>query len=62
MERGGPDYTKADLKHDKILRQQGQLLKSYIDNIKAQLRGDGTTQFYLMPQDIIYVPERFNWF
>jgi protein involved in polysaccharide export with SLBB domain len=62
MERGGPDYTKADLKHVKVLRQEGQTLKPYIINVREMLRGDETTQFFLMPQDIIYIPERFNWF
>lgn len=62
MERGGPDYTKADLKHVKVLRLQGQNLKSYVVNVKGQLDGHVTTQFYLQPQDIIYIPERFNWF
>jgi len=62
MERSGPDYTKADLKHVEVLRQEDGALKNYNVNLKDVLDGKSTEQFYLRPNDIIYIRERFNWF
>lgn len=62
MEAGGPDYSRANLKAVKVLRQENGGLRSYILNLKAVLDGNSQEQFYMKPSDIIYVPEKFSWF
>jgi polysaccharide export outer membrane protein len=62
MESGGFDYSRANLKAVTVLRQfEGQTM-SYKLNLKDALTGVSTQPFYLKPSDIVYVPEKFNWF
>ena len=62
MEAGGYDNVKADLKKVKVIRKvDGQNLH-YAVNIKAVIDGKQTKPFYLKPDDIVVVPEKFNWF
>ena len=62
MEAGGFDYTRANLKAVRVIRNN----KGRVDNIKLNLKrvldGEDDAPFYLKPSDIIYVPERFSWF
>ena len=62
MEAGGFDYAKADLKDVTVVRRENGLMKNYKLNLKAVLDGSKTEPFYLKPDDIVYVPERFNFF
>jgi polysaccharide export outer membrane protein len=62
MEAGGPDFSRANLKAVKVLRQESGGLKSYRLNLKAVLDGTSGEQFYMKPSDIIVVPEKFSWF
>ncbi|HEY5041756.1 MAG TPA: polysaccharide biosynthesis/export family protein [Verrucomicrobiae bacterium] len=62
MEAGGPDYNTANLKTVKISRNENGVMKSYVVNLKAVLDGDSSKTFYLKPEDIVYVPERFQMF
>ena len=62
MEVGGPDYVRANLKSVTILRQEKGLLKSYHVNLKKELDGKEEQQFFLKPDDIVYIREKFNWF
>jgi len=62
MEAGGPDYTKADLKDVVVIRREGNIMKNYKVNLKAVLQGKKNEPFYLKPDDIVYVPERFSMF
>jgi polysaccharide export outer membrane protein len=62
MESGGFDYTKASLKDVRVIRQENGVSKNYTLNLKDVLQGKRTDAFYLKPQDIIYVREKFNWF
>ena len=62
MESGGPDYTKANLKNVKISRLENGRYKSFEINLKDILEGKKTEPFYLKPQDILFIPERFIWF
>jgi hypothetical protein len=62
MEAGGFDYTKANLKKISIIRQENGRTDHYELNLKGVLQGQQTEQLDLKPSDIIYVPERFNWF
>ena len=62
MEAGGFDYSKADLKDVTVIRRENNIMKNYKLNLKAVLDGRNTNPFYLKPDDIVYVPERFNMF
>jgi polysaccharide biosynthesis/export protein len=63
MESGGFDYATANLKDVKIIRNENGVLKHYHTNLKRILDGDKDEKpFYLKPQDIIYVSERFELF
>jgi len=62
MEAGGFDAAKADLKNVRVLRQIDGKTVSYKVNLKDTLGGATTKQFFLKPSDIVYVPEKFNWF
>jgi polysaccharide export outer membrane protein len=62
MEAGGFDYTKADLGHVRVVRTEKDGTKNYTLNLKQALEAKQSTPFYLKPSDIVYVPERFNWF
>jgi polysaccharide biosynthesis/export protein len=62
MEVGGPDYAKANLKNVTVIRQEGNVMKNYKLNLKDVLDGKAHQPFYLKPDDIVYVPERFSMF
>jgi polysaccharide export outer membrane protein len=62
MEAGGFDYTTADLKDVTVIRRENNIMRNYKLNLKAVLNGRQTDPFYLKPDDIVYVPERFNIF
>jgi polysaccharide export outer membrane protein len=62
MEAGGFDYTKADLKHVTVIRQEENGTKKYILDLKRVMEGETGEPFYIKPDDIIYVSERFQWF
>jgi len=62
MEAGGFDYTKANLKDVVVIRREGNIMKNYKLNLKAVLQGKQCEPFYLKPDDIVYVPERFTMF
>jgi polysaccharide biosynthesis/export protein len=63
MEAGGFDNTKSDMKNVKVMRSDkvGHV-KTYYFNLKSVMQGKANESFYLQPFDIIYVPEKFNWF
>jgi protein involved in polysaccharide export with SLBB domain len=62
MEAGGFDYTKANQKAVAVIRHEGGATQRYKLNLKNELAGSGVEPFALKPFDIIYVPEKFNWF
>ena len=62
MEAGGFDYTTANLREVKIIRNENGTMKNYKVNLKNVLDGKETQPFYLKPADIIYVPERLAIF
>jgi len=62
MEAGGFDYTTANLKAVKIIRNENGTMKNYKVNLKNVLDGKDNQPFYLKPDDIIYVPERLSLF
>lgn len=62
MEAGGFDYTKANLKSVNVIRHDGTRSEHFTLNLKRALREGDKEPFGLKPSDIIYVPERFQWF
>ena len=62
MEAGEFDQTKADLTSVQVIRQENGQTKNYRLNLKLVLKGKKNESFNLKPSDIIYVPEKFNWF
>jgi len=62
MEAGGFDYNKANLKSIRVIRHEEGQAKTFTLNLKPMLAGEKTTDFYLRPSDIIYVPEKFTLF
>jgi polysaccharide export outer membrane protein len=62
MGAGGFDYTKANLKAVRVIRRENGTSESYTVNLKIVMQGKDNDPFYLKPDDIVYVPERFSWF
>ena len=62
MERGGFNYTTANLKDVRVLRQDNGRLISFSVDMKAVMKGKKSEQFFLKPLDIVYIKEKFNWF
>jgi polysaccharide export outer membrane protein len=62
MSAGGFDYTKANLKAVRVIRRENGTSESYTVNLKIVMQGKDNDPFYLKPDDIVYVPERFSWF
>lgn len=64
MEAGGFDYTKANMHKIMIIRhKRGSAGYDYITlDMKGIMDGKKTSLFYLEPDDIVHVPEKFSWF
>src|SRR5437773_3464776 len=62
LEAGGPDYSKANTKKVLLIRNENGVMKNFRLNLKAALEGKASELFSVKPSDIIYVPERFQWF
>lgn len=60
MEAGGPDYNTANMKSVRISRLEKGEMKSFQINLKEVLDGKNSKPFYLKPNDIVFVPERFQ--
>ncbi len=58
----GVDYTKANLKAVRVIRNEKGQTEHHILNLKKVLQGQQDVQFKLKPNDIIYLPEKFSWF
>jgi polysaccharide biosynthesis/export protein len=62
MEAGGFDYSKANLRKVRVIRNNNDRVDHFTLNLKRTLEGQDTEAFFLKPSDIVYVPERFSWF
>jgi len=62
MEAGGFDYTTANAKAVKIIRNENGVMKHFTVNLQRILDGKDSTPFYLQPDDIIYVSQRLELF
>ena len=56
VQAGGFDDRKAEVKKIVVIRQEHGRRFGYIRNLKAVLKGEEDTPFYLKPLDIVYVP------
>jgi polysaccharide export outer membrane protein len=60
MEAGGFDPEKAQLKSVKVVRTQGGRTQNFIVNLSGvQKAGKPVEIFYLQPNDIVMVPQKF---
>ena len=57
----GVDYSKANLKSVTVIRRVNGREERHTLNLKKELMGGGGEPFYLKPEDIIFVRERFTW-
>ena len=62
MEAGGFDYNRANMKAIRVMRREGDRVRTFVLNLKAAIEGASDTPFYLRPGDMVYVPERFTLF
>ncbi|MFO1475543.1 MAG: polysaccharide biosynthesis/export family protein [Verrucomicrobiota bacterium] len=62
MESGGFDFSRANLKDVTVIRNTRGHTEHFKLNLKRVLEGQDEDPFYLKPSDIVYVPEKFNWF
>ncbi|HEY1791192.1 MAG TPA: polysaccharide biosynthesis/export family protein [Verrucomicrobiae bacterium] len=62
MEAGGFDYSRANLRKVHVVRRENDTSQSYVLNLKSVLKGEDKNDFFVQPNDIIYVPEKFSWF
>ena len=62
LEAGGFDYTRANLRKVHVIRRGKDTSQSYVLDLKTVLKGDDKNDFFLRPDDIVYVPEKFSWF
>jgi polysaccharide biosynthesis/export protein len=60
----GVDFSRANLKAVKIIRNKDGQMENQVLDLDRIIRGKAkdTKPFYLQPSDIIFVPERFQWF
>jgi polysaccharide export outer membrane protein len=60
----GVDLGRANLKGVRVTRVTDGKTKVYMQNLDRWIKGNpGTDEpFYVKPSDIIYVPEKFQWF
>lgn len=62
MQAGGFDYSRANLRKVHVIRRENDTSQSYLLNLRTVLKGEDKNDFFLQPNDIIYVPEKFSWF
>jgi polysaccharide export outer membrane protein len=62
MEAGGPDFSSANLKGVKVIRNVKGVMKTTRVNVQAILDGAAVTPLYVEPNDIVFVPQRFVWY
>lgn len=64
MEAGGFDYQHADTANVLVIRHKsGARGYDYINiDLKQVTEGKKADLFYLAPNDVVHVPQKFNWF
>ena len=62
MEAGGFDEARADKKKVQIIRHENGQNRTVVVDVDAILKGQQREPVFLRSNDVIYVPEKFNWF
>jgi len=62
MDGGGFDYQRANLHQVRVIRQGDGKTERFVLDLQLVLDGKNTKPFYVRPNDIIFVPEKFTWF
>ena len=62
LDGGGFDYQRANLHKVRVIRQADGKTERFVLDLQLVLDGKNTKPFYVRPNDIIFVPEKFTWF
>lgn len=62
MEAGGFDNSRANLKSVRVLRREGDRMRTFTINLQPAMNGGPAVPFHLRPSDIVSVPEKFSLF
>ena len=62
MEAGGFDNGRANLKSVRVLRREGDRMRTFTINLQPAMSGGPAVPFHLRPSDIVSVPEKFSLF
>ena len=62
LDGGGIDYPRANMHKVRVVRQPDGKTERFVLDLQLVLDGKNTKPFYVRPNDIIFVPEKFTWF
>jgi protein involved in polysaccharide export with SLBB domain len=62
MEAGGFDPNRANMKKVALIRHLPNRTERFTVDLKQVMEGQAAETIKLKPQDVIFVPEKFNWF
>jgi len=62
LDGGGFDYQRANIHKVRVVRQEDGKTERFVLDLQLVLDGRSTKPFYVRPNDIIFVPEKFTWF
>lgn len=62
LDGGGFDYQRANVHQVRVIRQANGKTERFVLDLQLVLDGKNTKEFYVRPNDIIFVPEKFTWF
>lgn len=62
MEAGGFNLETANMKKVTVIRYEGEQNTVYHLNLAPIMSGGPVSPFYLRPRDIVYVPQKVQWF
>ena len=62
LDGGGFDYQRANMHKVRVVRQADGKTERFVLDLQLVLDGKNTKPFYVRPNDIIFVPEKFTWF
>ena len=62
LDGGGFDYQRANIHKVRVVRQEDGKTERFVLDLQLVLDGKNTKPFYVRPNDIIFVPEKFTWF
>ena len=62
LDGGGFDYQRANIHKVRVVRQADGKTERFVLDLQLVLDGKNTKPFYVRPNDIIFVPEKFTWF